>query len=113
MAVVLRQCVGAWVFGGSFNTTPQELSAIGWFDLIGGFICGTKAATCGDRKFDFVVLSHVTRSQVRACGGRRRLQALQPGQAIATRKTKELTPQDDGTTDAVRHGPITRTSEQI
>ena len=37
MAAVLRQCGEAWVLGGDFNTTPQELRAIGlaWTSLGG------------------------------------------------------------------------------
>lgn len=66
MAAVLRQCGEAWVLGGDFNTTPQELRATGWLGLVGGIICEPKAATCGDRKLDFFVVSQSLAHAVRS-----------------------------------------------
>ena len=66
MAAVLRQCGALWVLSGDFNTTPQELRATGWLELVEGVICEPEATTCGDRKLDFFVVSrslvHAVRS---------------------------------------------------
>ena len=57
MAAAIRRWGKQWVIGGDFNCTPEELKAIGWFQLVGGVTVRPNSPTCNDRTIDFFVVS--------------------------------------------------------
>ena len=61
----LLQCIsammatlrGAWIIGGDWQCTPDELRETGWLKIVKGVIYAPEAPTCGDRVLDFFVVS--------------------------------------------------------
>ncbi len=56
VAAELAMVSGGWVLGGDWNCTPAELSATGWLDLVGGYICAPSAPTCNGKIYDYFVV---------------------------------------------------------
>ena len=55
-AAFLATAGGPWVVCADFNCTPNELSNIGWTDMVGGVIKATEGPTCGAHRYDFFVV---------------------------------------------------------
>ena len=60
---------GPWVIGGDWNVEPAMLEASSWLGLAGGAVVAPAASTCGERVYDFFVVSKSVLPAV--IGGRR------------------------------------------
>jgi len=56
MAFTLNGLVGPWILGGDWNCSPQDLTATGWLQKVGGVIHAPTAATSNGSVYDYFVV---------------------------------------------------------
>ena len=56
MAFTISGLVGPWMIGGDWNCTPEELTATGWLQKVGGVIHAPSSPTCNGHVYDFFVV---------------------------------------------------------
>jgi hypothetical protein len=57
ISAALAQIQGPWVLAADWNASPEELHATRWPELAGGVIHAPSVPTCGDRCYDYFVVS--------------------------------------------------------
>ena len=56
-ALVLRALCGPWICSGDWNLEPDVLAASGFLKLVDGVVFAASLPTCGEKKFDYYVVS--------------------------------------------------------
>ena len=72
-ALVLRALCGPWICSGDWNLEPDVLAASGFPKLVDGVVFAASLPTCGEKKFDYYVVS---RSIAHAVVGMQRIEGV-------------------------------------
>ena len=57
LKLLVRTLKGPWVVGGDWNIEPELLQSSGWARYLKGQVFATEGPTCGDKRYDFFLVS--------------------------------------------------------